>query len=58
MLAVVACCCPEVFAQAEESPLRIFGYFQNQFQHQSDTSDDIKRNSFSLQQLNLWPVKR
>jgi hypothetical protein len=40
-------------AQDGGSPLRIFGYFQTLFQHQSAVVDRSALNSFSLQQLNL-----
>lgn len=41
------------FAQKEESPIKIFGYFQNSFQHWTTSEDRPEGNSFSLQQLNL-----
>ncbi len=48
----------ENFAQTNESPLRIFGYFQNSFIHQTgfdaEIDSDPERNSFSVQQLNLF----
>ncbi len=40
--------------QTSESPLRIFGYFQNSFNHQTGTAEDPEQNSFNLQQLNLF----
>ena len=42
-----------VLAQGGESDLRIFGYFQTLFRHESESGLNKKRNSFSLQQLNL-----
>ena len=41
-------------AQLSESPIKIFGYFQNNFQHQTASAQDPEQNSFSLQQLNLF----
>ena len=43
-----------VFSQSGESPLRIFGYFQNQFKEQGSPRQDRKINTFLLQQLNLF----
>ncbi|MGH1362530.1 MAG: hypothetical protein ACRBF0_03175 [Calditrichia bacterium] len=45
-----------VFAQSSETPIRIFGYFQNQFEAQSSIDAEPKHsnNSFILQQLNLF----
>lgn len=42
------------FAQSGRSEIRIFGYFQNSFIHQSDYVEQSERNSFSVQQLNLF----
>jgi hypothetical protein len=44
-------------AQREETPLRIFGYFQNSLQHWTAFEDHPTQNSFSLQQLNLFLQK-
>src|SRR3990172_1159138 len=41
-------------AQHHDSPVKIFGYFQNNLQHQSETYRDTQSNSFSLQQFNLF----
>jgi hypothetical protein len=41
-------------AQSDETPLRIFGYFQNSFRHWTAFQGDPEQNSFSLQQLNLF----
>jgi len=45
-----------VFAQSSDSPLKIFGYFQNEFEYQKGTADieDFDQNTFVLQQLNLF----
>lgn len=43
-----------VHAQLEESPIKIFGYFQNSFQHWTTFEDRREQNSFSLQQLNFF----
>jgi len=45
-----------VFAQSSESPLKIFGYFQNEFEYQKATADieDFDQNTFVLQQLNIF----
>lgn len=40
--------------QISESPIRVFGYFQTSFQHESNHGQTIKRSSFTLQQLNLF----
>ncbi len=45
---------PNTFAQGEETPIKIFGYFQNSFQHWTAFEEGPKHNSFSLQQLNLF----
>jgi hypothetical protein len=37
---------------AVEAPLKIFGYFQTEFRHDSDSG--VNRNSFLMQQLNLF----
>jgi hypothetical protein len=42
------------FAQRGESKLKIFGYFQNSFQHWTTFEERQEHNSFSLQQLNLF----
>jgi hypothetical protein len=47
----------QVFAQMDDPPLKIFGYFQNSFQHWTAFVDKPKQNSFSLQQLNLFLQK-
>lgn len=41
-------------AQAEASDLNVFGYFQPQFFYESETDFQSARNSFLLQQLNLF----
>lgn len=45
-------------AQIGESPIKIFGYFQNSFIHQTGYEADFdqqpEKNSFSVQQLNLF----
>jgi len=42
------------FAQEKETPIKIFGYFQNSFQHWTTFGERPRQNSFSLQQLNLF----
>lgn len=42
-------------AWSGDSPLRIFGYFQTEFRHDNDSG--IARNSFLMQQLNLFLQK-
>jgi hypothetical protein len=51
----------QLFAQLGESPIKIFGYFQNEFEYQKGTGDIYEKldeeqneNSFVLQQLNLF----
>ena len=44
----------EPSAQTSESPIRIFGYFQNSLQHWTTHEDRQKQNSFSLQQFNFF----
>jgi len=47
----------DLLAQFDTRPIRIFGYFQNSFNHQTDYRAEFdrqtERNSFNLQQLNL-----
>jgi hypothetical protein len=45
------------FAQREDTPLRIFGYFQNSLQHWTAFENHPAQNSFNLQQLNLFLQK-
>ena len=45
---------PPAFAQIGESPIRIFGYFQNQFKQEGSPRADRESNTFLLQQLNLF----
>ena len=45
------------FAQIEESPIKIFGYFQNSFQYWTTFEDRREQNSFSVQQLNFFLQK-
>jgi len=45
---------PNTFAQVKETPIKIFGYFQNSFQQWTAFEFRPKQNSFSLQQLNLF----
>ncbi len=49
---------PNVFAEDEENPIKIFGYFQNSFQQWTAFENRPKQNSFSLQQLNLFFQKK
>lgn len=42
------------FAQGEENPIRIFGYFQNSLQQWTAFENRPEQNSFSVQQLNLF----
>jgi hypothetical protein len=44
----------DAFAQREGAPLKIFGYFQNSFQHWTVFENHPEQNSFGLQQLNLF----
>ena len=43
-----------LLAQNEESQLKIFGYFQNSFQHWTKFEERPEANSFSVQQLNFF----
>ena len=45
--------CQTVNGQSESRPLEIFGYFQNEFEHQHHT-DSGSFNTFALQELNLF----
>ena len=45
---------PSVQYAQDEKPIRIFGYFQNQFKQEGDPNSDRNQNSFLLQQLNLF----
>ncbi len=42
------------FAQMEESPVKIFGYFQNQFKQEGSSRLNRESNTFLVQQLNLF----
>ena len=42
------------FAQREDMPLKVFGYFQNSLQHWTVFKYQPAQNSFGLQQLNLF----
>ncbi|NKB71893.1 MAG: hypothetical protein GKR89_32860 [Candidatus Latescibacteria bacterium] len=44
-------------AWGQSGDLRLFGYFQNTFQHQTDIPHQPEQNSFGLQQLNLFLQK-
>jgi hypothetical protein len=44
-------------AQREDTPLRVFGYFQNSLQHWTVFVNQPAQNSFGLQQLNLFLQK-
>jgi hypothetical protein len=54
LLSIVA---SDSFAQREDTPLRIFGYFQNSLQHWTAFENHPTQNSFNLQQLNLFLQK-
>jgi len=43
-----------LFSQTAEAPLRFFGYFQSEFNHRTPANVHPARNSFSVQQLNLF----
>jgi hypothetical protein len=45
------------FAQSGESPIKIFGYFQNQFKYEGNPRNNEQTNSFIMQQLNLFLQK-
>lgn len=45
---------PNSFAQRQEAPIKMFGYFQNSLQHWEAFTYQPAQNSFSLQQLNLF----
>ncbi|MEZ4700236.1 MAG: hypothetical protein R2834_07905 [Rhodothermales bacterium] len=50
---LVLCCARAGMAQQEESPIQVFGYFQNVFQHEAyEKAPD--NNTFAAQQLNLF----
>lgn len=48
------CLAKESHAQFDLPDVKVFGYFQTTFQHWSDYSHGPERNSFSVQQLNLF----
>ena len=55
ILIALVCCGSLLTAQPGESPLRTFGYFQNQFEHVTGREDGVgPYNSFLMQQLNLF----
>jgi hypothetical protein len=43
-----------LISQEKENPLKIFGYFQNTFLHETEASQAFQDNSFVLQQLNMF----
>ncbi len=43
-----------LFAQEEESPINIYGYFQTQFFHKTDNVFTGANNTFNAQQLNIF----
>lgn len=43
-----------VYAQTGETPINVFGYFQNQFKQEENPSQAGESNSFLMQQLNLF----
>ena len=45
------------FAQTGETPINIFGYFQNQFKQEEDPNRGRESNTFLMQQLNLFLQK-
>lgn len=46
-----------LFAQTGETPINIFGYFQNQFKLEEDPDQGEETNTFLMQQLNLFAQK-
>lgn len=54
LLSIVA---SDSLAQREDTPLRVFGYFQNSLQHWTVFENHPAQNSFGLQQLNLFLQK-
>jgi len=46
--------CIDLSAQIAEAPLKFFGYFQTTFYYQGNRQNSRDRNSFSIQQLNLF----
>jgi hypothetical protein len=54
LLSIVA---SDSFAQREDTPLKICGYFQNSLQHWTVFMNHPEQNSFNLQQLNLFLQK-
>jgi hypothetical protein len=57
MLCLILLSLNNTYAQIEESPVKIFGYFQNSFQYWTTFEDRHQQNSFSLQQLNFFIQK-
>ncbi|MFQ6115831.1 MAG: porin [bacterium] len=57
-LSIVFIGASDTLAQSEASELRIFGYFQNSFIHQTgfktEFDQEAENNSFAVQQLNLF----
>lgn len=54
LLSIVA---SDSLAQREDTPLKVFGYFQNSLQHWTVFENHPAQNSFGLQQLNLFLQK-
>lgn len=46
-----------LYSQETKKDLKIFGYFQNEFEYQDVRDGDLRYNSFSLQQLNIFLQK-
>ncbi len=44
----------DCYAQLGDKSIRIFGYFQNMFAHQTEQQNQQEQNSFNMQQLNLF----
>jgi hypothetical protein len=57
LLLFLLCFQTRILAQAGESPLRTFGFFQNSFQHWTKLVDAPELNYFTVQQLNLMLQK-
>ena len=56
LISVLILILSSALAQPSDSPLKIFGYFQNEFEYQKGTAEieDFDQNTFVVQQLNLF----
>ena len=54
IILIILTCVISTFAQTGESPIKIFGYFQNELGLEYSLKEKKNENSFTMQQLNLF----